>query len=672
MQWNTKARQAALTTLICLSLSAPVFAMPTGGVATSGSDVAISTGDLSNVQSGATITANKNSIINWQEFGIKEGETLNFNTENGALLNRVAGTKISELLGTLNQTGAQPLLLVNPNGIVVGSNSIINAQALVLSTLALTDDEFNKMKFNDTASDNGIKGTGTFDGSNAGALTINKGAKFNIDSLLELFGGTVNVADGVQFTMGKTGADDNSDKAINVAAGNKITLNGGDVDYQDMMGDVTSTTANTVKFGGTVTNVADSLNTTVQGGKVDLSNATLNMAGKGGVYVTASRNQTYAKSGDTATNTTNATADNSITADNLTVKDGEQVQLVGGSVNLKNSSLTGQQANVYTGNKLTTTLDKDDNPTDTQVTAATKDNAITLDNTKFTSTAENTSADNGAGDMSIIGGAVTLENGTAVSSKGTVTVIAGKTFTTENDNGKLTAGAGNTVTIDKTSSVTAGADEEINIGANKIANAGTLTAGTKHTAEGSAVHYDDEKGLVVDKASEAETTPTEPTKPTEPTDQPTKPTDQPTKPTNPAKTPDQKPFNAEDAKNIASGEELAGEAIKGNAHFAQRQEALVNSIEKLNEATDDRAAAGQMLGILQGIKNADLTTPEKQLLQLSVLNAYTPTQGRADDTDKKTKSDTVTTAAAAVDTQAVAATVTAGDAANETAVTVEQ
>ncbi|NMD99630.1 filamentous hemagglutinin N-terminal domain-containing protein, partial [Selenomonas bovis] len=193
MQWNTKARQAALTTLICLSLSAPVFAMPTGGTQVQG-EVTFSDGSsLANVQNNATITAKSNSIINWQEFGIKEGETLNFNTENGALLNRVTGTKISELLGTLNQTGAQPLLLVNPNGIVVGSNSIINAQALVLSTLALTDDEFNKMKFNDTASDNGIKGTGTFDGSNAGALTINKGAKFNIDSLLELFGGTVNV-----------------------------------------------------------------------------------------------------------------------------------------------------------------------------------------------------------------------------------------------------------------------------------------------------------------------------------------------------------------------------------------------------------------------------------------------------------------------------------------------
>ena len=275
--------------------------------------------------------------------------------------------------------------------------------------------------------------------------------------------------------------------------------------------------------------------------------------------------------------------------------------------------------------------------------------------------------------MGIQGGAVTLKNGTEVSAGGTVTILAAKSF---EDGKTINAGAGNTVTVDKTSKVTAGVGdddgEEINIAANKVVTDGaTLTAKKVNTGEGSVLHYDNaSSSIVVDQKPAAESTdnpgggsntdtPTTPTEPTQPTDTPTK-------------TPEQKPFNAEDAKNIASGEALAGEAITGNAHFAQRQEALVNSIEKLNAATDDRAAAGQMLGILQGIKNADLTTPEKQLLQLSVLNAYTPTQGRADDTDKKTKSDTVTTAAAAVDTQAVAATVTAGDAANETAVTVEQ
>ena len=380
MQWNTKARQAALTTLICLSLSATAFAMPSGGTVVSGGDVAISAGSLDNVTSGATITANKNSIINWQEFGIKEGETLNFNTANGALLNRVVGKNISELLGTLKQEGNNPLLLVNPNGILVGQNAVINAQALVLSTLAISDDEFNKIVGDADA-------TGTFapeSGGTAGALTVQKGAKFNIDNLLALFGGTVNVADGVTFTMNGA-TNDKEDVALNVAAGNKITMHGGDVNYQDAMGDVTATKDNAVTFGGTVTNNSDSLNLTVQGGKVDVSNATFDMKDTGDVYVTAANSQ-----GESSSQlTTNATAENTIKADKLTVKDGEQVILFGGAVSAKDSDITAKKGEIYAGNTLTTKMDKNENPTDTDVTAATKDNAITLDNTEFKSTAEN-------------------------------------------------------------------------------------------------------------------------------------------------------------------------------------------------------------------------------------------------------------------------------------------
>lgn len=655
MQWNTKARQAALTTLICLSLSAPVFAMPTGGVATSGSDVAISTGDLSNVQSGATITANKNSIINWQEFGIKEGETLNFNTQNGALLNRVTGTKISELLGTLNQKGECPLMLVNPNGIVVGSSAVIDAQTLVLSTLAISDNEFQKVVGNAAA-------TGTFaqEGDKTGALTIAKGATVNIDNLLMLLGGTVDVADGVKFTLDDATKDD---VALNVAAGKKITIDttGNDVDYQDLLGTVTADSTNKVSFSGDVTNQSQNLDVKIQGGAIDLSNANMDLNGNGSLYAIAAKDATDADAG------------NKLSATDFTVKNGDTALLIGGTVDLKDSSVTAGKADIYAPDTMKATFDeKTGNLKDLTITS-TKDNAITLDNTKFTGTRMNTSTNEDQGDMGIQGGAVTLKNGTEVSAGGTVTILAAKSF---EDGKTINAGAGNTVTVDKTSKVTAGVGdddgEEINIAANKVVTDGaTLTAKKVNTGEGSVLHYDNaSSSIVVDQKPAAESTdnpgggsktdtPTTPTEPTQPTDTPTK-------------TPEQKPFNAEDAKNIASGEALAGEAITGNAHFAQRQEALVNSIEKLNAATDERAAAGQMLGILQGIKNADLTTPEKQLLQLSVLNAYTPTQGRADDTDKKTKFDTVTTAAAAVDTQAVAATVTAGEAANETTVTVEQ
>lgn len=666
MQWNHKTRQALLTACVCFALSAPAFAMPTGGTVASGDVTGLTNGE---VTSGATITANKNSIINWQEFGIKEGETLNFNTENGALLNRVTGAKISELLGTLKQSGGQPLLLVNPNGIVVGSNAVIDAHALVLSTLALSDEEFKKMNFA-TEEDTGITGTGTLGGNGtAGALTIAKGAKINIDNLLALFGGTVNVADGVVFTMtGDQADDDTEDVALNVAAGNKITMHGGDIDYQDVMGNVTATNANTVTFHGTVNNTSDSLNTTVTGGKVDMSGATMNLAGDGSVYVTAATSQTDA--GQTLT--TNATKDNTITADGLTIKDGEQVQLMGGAVDVKNSTITGKQVTgVYAGNTIKTSMDENDNPTGTDVTAATKDNAITLDKTTITSTLANTSANEEQGDTGIQGGAVTLQNGTNVKSAGTITISAAQSIT----GNKMTAGAGNTVKIDKTSSVTpGGSEEDVDIFGNKLSIDGTINVASKenlNTGEGSVMHYDETEGIVVDKASEADATDNPGGGSTDnPGGGDTPMT--PVTPTDPTQDPNAQPFNAEDAKNIASGETMAAEVIEKNANLAQRQEALVNTIEKLNDATQERAAAGQVIGILQGIKNADLTTTEKQVLQLSVLNAYEPTQGRAEDSDQKTQDGNVTTAVAATDTQAVSAAITAGEAAEETPVALNE
>lgn len=82
----------ALTAAICLALSASTaFAMPTGGTIAQGTVEGLTGGT---VASGGTLTPNGASIINWEAFSIGKGETLNVNTANGALLNRVTGKDI--------------------------------------------------------------------------------------------------------------------------------------------------------------------------------------------------------------------------------------------------------------------------------------------------------------------------------------------------------------------------------------------------------------------------------------------------------------------------------------------------------------------------------------------------------------------------------------------------
>ncbi|MCH3960012.1 MAG: filamentous hemagglutinin N-terminal domain-containing protein [Selenomonas sp.] len=154
------------------------------------------------------------------------GETLSFNTAAGALLNRVTGSQLSSLLGTLNQTGEHPVLLVNPNGIVVGSTAVINAQSLILSTLNATDAAFNAAN---SSSNNAAVFT---DGKASAGIKVESGAQLKISELLQMFGGTVNVADNVSFSVADK---DSGSNQLNVAFGaaNKVTCTYGAKEAQD-------------------------------------------------------------------------------------------------------------------------------------------------------------------------------------------------------------------------------------------------------------------------------------------------------------------------------------------------------------------------------------------------------------------------------------------------------
>lgn len=107
------------------------------------------------------ITNSANAIINWQSFGIGQGETTRFiqPSADSAVLNRVTGSNVSGLLGNLSSNGR--VFLINPHGIVVGENAVINVAGFVASTLNISDQDFLNGRFD-------------FQGENAGAL-INRG-----------------------------------------------------------------------------------------------------------------------------------------------------------------------------------------------------------------------------------------------------------------------------------------------------------------------------------------------------------------------------------------------------------------------------------------------------------------------------------------------------------------
>lgn len=152
----------ALLVMSALSLGASsVDAMPEGGVVRSGSG--------SVTQNGKEMTIRQDSgrlAMDWTGFSVGKDETVRFQQpgKDALALNRVTGNQQSVIDGSLLSNGH--VLLVNPNGVVIGKNASIDVGGLVAST-AQVKDNFMKEFGNST---------GTFSlGGVSDAKIINEG-----------------------------------------------------------------------------------------------------------------------------------------------------------------------------------------------------------------------------------------------------------------------------------------------------------------------------------------------------------------------------------------------------------------------------------------------------------------------------------------------------------------
>jgi len=100
------------------------------------------TASLSQTPSALQITVSDATILNWKNFSIQSGETVQFiqPSSNASVLNRVTGNNPSALLGTLSANGR--LYLINPSGIVIGKGAVINTAAFFASTFDIADADF--------------------------------------------------------------------------------------------------------------------------------------------------------------------------------------------------------------------------------------------------------------------------------------------------------------------------------------------------------------------------------------------------------------------------------------------------------------------------------------------------------------------------------------------------
>jgi filamentous hemagglutinin family protein len=114
-----------------------------GGVLPQGGHYVAGAGTIASGGAGLVVTqpASTRGVIDWNSFSIGKANTVTFDNDSGATLNRVTGGSRSAIFGSLNATGS--VYLVNPQGVLVGPSGVIaTGGRFVASTLDIPNCAF--------------------------------------------------------------------------------------------------------------------------------------------------------------------------------------------------------------------------------------------------------------------------------------------------------------------------------------------------------------------------------------------------------------------------------------------------------------------------------------------------------------------------------------------------
>lgn len=367
MKIKKHVRHGSLAALIALALTSSALAMPTGGVVQSG-DVNIGgSTDFSTVADNATITAGTDSTINWNTFNIASGETLNFNIADGKLLlNQVTGAQASDILGTMNQTGGGALALVNPNGIHIGGDAVLDVNSLTLSTLGVVTKNDTETLIREGA-------------LGARAITVDQGAQFDIARKLNLFGGKVSVADGVVFNLNDVPSPKES--MLEVVAAKEMRWEFG-ADNDSEKTTYTMERGNTVDFHGTVNALSTGKDAEINifGYAVNADRSHID-GDRAEVAIAAWTKLTSDDRNNAPIKTTKVelSPENIVRADGLQIREKKSTEIHGGKVELKNSTIDSARLEITAQKSFDSAGDMDVIRQHEALTA-TADNSVALDN----------------------------------------------------------------------------------------------------------------------------------------------------------------------------------------------------------------------------------------------------------------------------------------------------
>jgi filamentous hemagglutinin family protein len=217
--------------------------LPTGGQVAAGG-VQIGTPGAG----GMTVTQSTDTaIVNWNSFDVGAGQTLRFDQPNtdAAILNRVTGDTGTDIHGRITANGQ--VHIVNPNGIFIGPNGMVQAGGgFVASTLDITDQDFQSGTYRYRG--DGQSGTVV----NGGTIQIGRGG------YAALLGGHVSNTGRVSVPMGRVG----------FASGERVTL---DVSGDGFLQVAVPTSAESAEGQALIENAGT---VSAQGGRIEMKAAT--------------------------------------------------------------------------------------------------------------------------------------------------------------------------------------------------------------------------------------------------------------------------------------------------------------------------------------------------------------------------------------------------------------
>jgi CHAT domain-containing protein len=155
-------------------------------------------GNQFNINGGSLSGDSQNLFHSFEQFGLSEGQIANFisNSEIQNILGRVVGGNASIINGLIQVTGSNAnLYLINPAGVIFGTNSSLNIPGSLTVTTAtgidFNDQTFQSLGANDYANLIGNPSGYRFDLSQAGVILNEGNLSLEPGQNLTLLGGTV-------------------------------------------------------------------------------------------------------------------------------------------------------------------------------------------------------------------------------------------------------------------------------------------------------------------------------------------------------------------------------------------------------------------------------------------------------------------------------------------------